>query len=115
MSNSWRPTLSALAFLFLLCISMAYAQENENKDDIADRIVRETELWPSKIELPESVESKELIYARHGNINLDLTYFTRKQTPDSRSLRSNQFCVDFIDTHLLCFRKNTCSPAVPEK
>lgn len=82
MSNSLRSTLSV--FLFLLCISTAYAQENENKDDIADRIVKETEVWPSKIELPESVESKELIYARHGSINLDLTYFTRKQTRHKR-------------------------------
>jgi acetyl esterase/lipase len=74
----------AVVFLLLLCASTAFSQRSENKDDKGDAIVKKTEVWPHKIDLPASLKMKELVYAKRGDINLDLTYFTRKETRKNR-------------------------------
>jgi pectinesterase len=74
----------AVAFLLFLCASTAFSQRSEIKDDKGDAIVKKTEVWPHKIDLPASMTMKELVYAKRGDIELDLTYFTRKETRKNR-------------------------------
>ena len=70
--------------VFLLCSSTAFSQQSDTKDDAGDRIVKKTEVWPSRIEVPQGVEMTESVYARRGDMKLDLTYFTRKKTRNKR-------------------------------
>lgn len=58
-------------------IPTAAAEETETRDDVSDAIVKRTELWPAKIDVPAGVEAKELVYARRPEMDLDLTYFTQ--------------------------------------
>jgi acetyl esterase/lipase len=67
-----------------LCASNAFSQQSENSDEIADRIVSKTEVWPSKIVVPDNVEMQEVVYAHRKESDLDLTYFTRKETRNKR-------------------------------
>jgi len=54
------------------------------RDRIADEIVQRTERWPDRIEVPDDIESGELVYNPTPQQDLSLTWFTRKNTDASR-------------------------------
>ena len=50
------------------------------RDRIADELVKRTEWWPDKIDVPENIEFRELVYHTPPEPDLSLTYFTRRGT-----------------------------------